>query len=294
MYGNTLLSPEEFKELAGGFDLTGIDDDALGALLMQASRAVDNYCHTAFGLNVVEMEQKPWSQTRRLYPNNSPILALRDLRLLIGSRQFAEISLRDVFINRTGNYAEVVSLATTTSLTAELITLGLSQIIAQYSYVFGTGEFDDSTANTAEAIGAAPPSTGVDTFDVTDGTRFQVDAILRIDDEEMLVTAIAVNTLTVLRGINHREEAHTTATDIYRMVSAAPDDVKIAVGIVGGGLIAARRQREEGALGVRSFMIGSYSITYSAAVNSVGGGGFPFIPAEAERILQTYRKIILR
>ena len=294
MFGNSYLTPEEFKELASGFNLTRINDDALGSLLAQASRAADNYCHTAFGLNVVEMEQQVWNQSRRLYPNNSPILALRDLRLLIGSRQFAAISLRDIFINRTSNYIEVVSLATTTSLTAELITLGLSQIIAQYSYVFGTGEFDDSTANTAEAIAETPASTGVDTFDVTDGTRFQVDDIIRIDEEQMLVTAIAANTLTVLRGINHREDAHTTDTDIYRLVSAAPDDVKIAVGIVGGGLIAARRQREEGALGVRSFMIGSYSVTYSAAVNSVGGSGFPYIPAEAERLLQPYRVIALR
>ncbi|MCH7476649.1 MAG: hypothetical protein IIA14_00940 [SAR324 cluster bacterium] len=294
MFGNSYLTPEEFKEFENGLDLTGINDDALGSLLMQATRTVDSYCHTSFGLNVVDMEQQLWNANRRIYPNKGPILALRNFRLLIGSRQFAAFSLRDIFINRTGDYVEVVSLATTTSLAAELISLGLSQIVAQYSYVYGTGEFDDSTANTAEAIGADAGNTGLDSFDVTDGTRFQVDDILRIDDEEMLVTVIAANTLTVLRGINHLEDAHVSGSDIYRMVSAAPDDVKIATGIIGGSYIAARRQNEEGVTGVRSFLIGSYSVSYGAGVQNAGGSGYPFVPDVAQMLLEPYRKIALR
>lgn len=295
MFGNAYLTPEEFKELETGIDLTGITDDALGSMLMQSSRTVDNYCHTAFGLNVVDMEQQLWSETRRIYPHNGPVLAVRDMRLLIGSRQFAAISLRDLFINRNANFVELVSLALTTSLSAELVSLGLTHIMAQYSYVFGTGEFDDSTANTAAAIDAAAAAgAAVETITVTDGTRFMVDDIIRIDNEEMLVTIIVVNTLTVLRGMNQREEAHANGADIYRMVSAAPDQVKLATGIIGGMQIATRRAREEGVAGVRSFMIGSYSVTYSAATNAAGGGGYPFVPPEAERLLGPFRQITLR
>ncbi len=294
MFGNAYLTPEEFKELGSGVDLTGVTDDELGSMLMQSSRAVDNYCHTAFGINVVEMEQQPWNQSRRLYPHNRPIIAVRELRLLIGSRQHAEISLRDIFVNSTSGYAEVVSLATTISLSAELISLGLGQIIAQYSYIFGTGEFDDSTVNTAVALGTAPPSTGLESFAVTDGTRFQMDDIIRIDNEQMMVTTIVANTLTVLRGINNREDAHVNASDIYRMVSAAPDEVKIATGMVMGVHLAVNRQREEGLLGVKNFLIGSYSVSYSTSVDSIGGAGFYYIPAEAERLLQPYRVITVR
>ena len=294
MFGNAYLTPEEFKELGSGVDLTGVTDDELGSMLMQSSRAVDNYCHSAFGLNLVEMEQRPWSQSRRLYPYNTPLIAIRDLRLLIGSRQHAVISLRDIFINSTQGYAEVVSLATTISLSAELISLGLGQIIAQYSYIYGTGEFDDSTANTAAVLGTDPPSTGLESFDVTDGTRFQVDDIIRIDDEHMMVTAVVVNTLTVLRGINNREDAHVSGADIYRMVSAAPDEVKIATGMVMGVHLAVLRQREASLLGVKNFLIGSYSVSYSTSVDSIGGAGFYYIPAEAERLLTPYRVITIR
>lgn len=294
MFGNTYMAPEEFKELATGIDLTGINDDALGSMLMQASRDVDGYCHNAFGLNTVEMEQQVWGAMGHLYPNNSPVLAVRDLRLLVGSRQWADISLRDIIINRTGNYIEVVSVVTAASAAAELISLGLSQPLAQYSYVFGTGEFDDSTANTAAALNASAPSTGLESFDVTDGTRFQVDDIIRIDNEEMLVTVIATNTLTVLRGINHREDAHVSGADVYRMVSAAPNHVKLATGMTGGVYVAARRQREEGVMGVRSFMIGSYAVTYGSTQQLAGGSGYSYIPEAAQHLLEPYRRIALR
>ena len=298
MFGNAYLTQEEFKELALGFDLSAaglnIYDDELGTYLMRASRAVDNYCHTSFGLNLIELEQQIWTSNRRIYPNNQPIVALRSVRLLIGSRQFAEISMRDVFLNFTLNYIEIVSLALTASLTAELISLGLSQIIAQYSYIYGQGEFTDSTTNTDELIPAPPGATGLTTFNVVDGTRLQVDDVIRVEEEHMLVTAIAGNAVTVLRGINHREDPHVTNLDVYRLAAAAPDEVKMATAIVTGAYIAARIQTADGVPGIKNFLIGSYSVSYSTAVDSIGGAGYPYIPAEAERLLTAYRKISLR
>lgn len=71
--------------------------------------------------------------------------------------------------------------------------------------------YSDAGTDTAEALDAS--ETGVD---VGDGTAFEVGQTILVESEQMFVTAISSNTLTVVRGVNGTTAAtHATARDIY-------------------------------------------------------------------------------
>ena len=73
--------------------------------------------------------------------------------------------------------------------------------------------FVDSTANLAETLNAT--ETGVD---VSDGSQVSAGQIIKIDDEEMEISSISSNTLTVVRGVNHTTAAsHTNGTDVFEI-----------------------------------------------------------------------------
>ena len=75
------------------------------------------------------------------------------------------------------------------------------------------GYFVDSTANLAEALDTT--ETGVD---VSDGSQVSAGQIIKVDDEEMEVSSISTNTLTVVRGVNHTTAAsHSNGADVYEM-----------------------------------------------------------------------------
>ncbi len=295
MIGLTYVVPEEYKELLTGMSLSGISDDQLGAYLTQASRTVDNYCHRTFGLTKVEDEITVFNRDSQVvYPRVSPVRAVINFRLVVGSRQTAVISPRDIFISPTQNRLEVITLATTTTLASNLISTGLSQVHAQYDYIAGDGELVTSTTTISADVTDSPDSTGSSDITVTDGTRFTVDDIINIDRERMLITAIATNILTVLRGINHITDAHTSGATVYRLASIAPDEIKVAVAMTATSHIVARRQQEEGIAGVRSFLIGSYSVSYGPNAGGAVSSGFMSIPVEATRMLDSFRVISMR
>lgn len=83
------------------------------------------------------------------------------------------------------------------------------QIVGKWGYY---EDLETSASTAAEALDAS--ETGVD---VTAGTDFDVLDTLLIDSEQMYVTAITTNTLTVVRGVNGTTAAtHTTASVIQR------------------------------------------------------------------------------
>ncbi len=87
------------------------------------------------------------------------------------------------------------------------------QIAGQWGY--GDGEsatpYADSGTATAEELDAT--ETGVD---VVDGTKVEVGNTILVESEQMYVTAVATNTLTVVRGVNGTTAAtHATAKTVY-------------------------------------------------------------------------------
>lgn len=295
MIGLAYVVPQEYKELVTGLDLSGISDNQLGSYLAQASRSADNYCHRSFGLSKVTNEIRPFNtESQKVFPKKPLVRAVTSFRLVVGSRATAVINPRDIFISPDQGVLEIVTLATTATLTSNLISTGLSDVKAQYDYIAGDAELISSTTTISADVTDSPDSIGESDITVVDGTRFTVDDIINIGSEYMLIMAIVTNTLTVLRGINHITSAHTSGATVYRLASIAPDEVKIATVMIASAHIVARRQQEEGIAGVRSFLIGSYSVSYGPNSSGSISSGFMTIPADAARMLDQFRVISMR
>ena len=80
---------------------------------------------------------------------------------------------------------------------------------------YETTNRSDSTSDTAEAVDSSETQ-----IDVDDGGDFSVNDVIQIDDEFMLVTSIATNTLTVVRGYQSTTAAsHNINTNIFVLTS---------------------------------------------------------------------------
>lgn len=298
--GTPYLTAVKFQDHLTGLDLTGISDEQLLDYIRQASRIADRYINGTFDV-VPRNHRQIWSEVRRFYPHSLPVHAVRDLVIHIGGGQTATITPPDLFINNQGGYIEVVSLATSVGLSAELISLGLVQIVAECTYKTGGGWRDGTPAELGITFVANTTLDedvdGTETaIDVADASGLAVNDVIRVGTERMWVTAIVANTLTVVRRAetNSVASTHTNGEDVELLTLSLAEDVEYAVAMITGSLIASRRQNEEGVTGVRSFLIGSYSVTYGSAQQAAGGSGYPFVPPIAQDFLGAYRHIALR
>ena len=228
-----------------------------------------------------------------------PVHAARLLRLHIGGGQTADINPPDLFPANNLGYIEVVSLATAVGLSAELVSFGLTEIVAQLTYKTGGGFRSDApsgvtyVANTTLAEDVDSTETEID---VASASGLAVNDVIQVNDESMWIDAIVGDTLTVTRVVqmNTVADAHTNDDVVSLLTLALGEEVELAVAMITASFIAARRQNEEGVTGVRSFMIGSYSVTYGAKTQGGSGSGYPFIPDAAQMLLEPYRNITLR
>ena len=296
--GTPYITAVEFQDHLTGIDLTGITDAQLLDYIRQASRQADNFIHGSFDVITMD-EQRQWAESRRFYPSSMPVHAVRVLQLHIGGGQTANINPPDLFPANNLGYIEVVSLATAVGLSAELVTLGLSTIVAQLTYKTGGGFRSDSpsgvtyVANTTLAEDVDTTETGID---VVDASGLAVNDVIQVNTESMWIDAIVGNTLTVTRVVqmNTVATAHTNGNTVSLLTLTLGEEVQMAVAMITASLIASRRQNEEGVTGVRSFQIGSYSVTYGAKSQGGSGSGYPFIPDIAQDMLEPYRNITLR
>ncbi len=296
--GTPYLTAAEFQDHLTGMDLTGITDAELLDYIRQASRQADNYIHGSFDLITMD-ERRTWSESRRFYPSSMPVHAARLLRLHIGGGQSADIGPVDMFPANNLGYVEVVSLATAIGLSAELVSLGLSTIVAQLTYKTGGG-LRSNTPSGVTYVDDTTLAEDVDSteteIDVVDASGLAVNDVIQVNAESMWIDAIVTNTLTVTRAVqmNDAADTHTSGDTVALLTLALDEEVQLAVAMIVGSYIAARRQNEEGATGVRSFMIGSYAVTYGAKSQGGSGSGYPFIPDIAQDMLEPYRNVTLR
>ena len=97
----------------------------------------------------------------------------------------------------------------------------------------------DSTATTNEAFDATDV-----TLTVSDGTAFSVGQTILIDSEQLYITAISTNALTVVRGVNGTTAAaHDTATAIS--IIEYPNPIREAVLLEAGLLLETRGYRRQ-------------------------------------------------
>lgn len=285
--GASYVTATEFADAALGVDLTGITDPQLLQLLADASRMAEQYAGHTWAMALYTDEQHVWRRgsSRRVYPRHWPIFALTGVTLQIGASTQATLNIADWYINNQQRYIELAQMALAYELTPALLDFGLAEPVFEVSYIAGNGSLEDTGETLAEAIAAQEV-----VWTVSDGTVFAVNDVLRVDTDIAAVLSIAVDDLTVTRTAP--SVTHALGSAIYRYTSAAPDEVKLAIIIIAAALIAQRRLSEEGIAGVRSFAIGSYSVTVGRGEGEPSG--FARIPLEAQNLLRGYRMTSLR
>lgn len=298
--GTPYITAVQFQDHLTGLDLTGITDAEQLDYIRQASRWADRFIDGTFDV-VTRNHRQRWSETRRFYPHALPVHAVRNLTLHIGGGLTAEIGPTELFINNQGGYIEVVSLATSVGLSAELVSLGLSEIVAEMTYKVGGGlrggEPETQGVDWVNNTTLAEAIVGDETeFDVVAAAGLAVNDVIRVDDERMWIVDIDTNTLTVVRAAqtNDSVDTHINGAAVSLLTLGLEEDVEMAVAMITAALIVAAQQKEEGAAGVRSFMIGSYSVTFGKTTQDAGGSGWPFIPDVAQGLLSDYKHVALR
>jgi len=149
------LTPQRFREMGFGIDISELDDTELLSLCKQASAIVDSYCnvpripqkHDFRGGTIVE-ETHTWGypQTpfdigrRRMYLFHYPVIAIEQFRIYVTNTQYINIAPTELMINKTERYFEVVSLAMTgAGLFNALIipNVALAVPLAKTTYTYG-------------------------------------------------------------------------------------------------------------------------------------------------------------
>lgn len=162
------LTPQRFREMGFGIDISELDDTELAALIAQATAVVNSYCNVPrmpqmhdFRGGVITGEQHVWRVPygpfemgqRKYYPFHWPILEVLDFKIKVTNTQWVSIAPEHVIINNSARYWEVVSLALTgVGLFNALIipNVGLADPIGESSYRYGwdfTVEDEDLTCS---------------------------------------------------------------------------------------------------------------------------------------------------
>lgn len=214
MSGHTYASLAEFKSWLTGPD-PGTDNDAtLVPLLESASRAVDFYCNrsrfgSGFGPRVGTNHYT--GESGRCLWLDDDVLTLTSLNVA-----YATGATPVSYTENTDYYAVPYDRSPKRRLDAietSALFFGRAQRGIAVAGTFGyANDTVAMSATTNEALDTS--ETGVD---VTSGTAFSPGQTLLIDSEQMYVTGVSTNTLTVVRGANGTTAAtHLTAAAISR------------------------------------------------------------------------------
>ena len=207
---NWYTTRNDLKTRAGISDTT--DDALLDVILEAVSREIDDYCERWF---------YPRTQTRYYTAERGGRLLTDDLLTVTtlktdddGDRTYETTWLTTDYDLWPFNAAVEVPPAPYTELRVtpdgnEAFSKQPkgNEIVGAWGYY---QERSTSTATTNEILDAT--ETGVD---VSDGTQFKVGHTILIESEQMFVSAITTNTLTVTRGVNGTTAAtHATGQAI--------------------------------------------------------------------------------
>ncbi len=127
----------------------------------------------------------------------------------------------------------------------------------QIAGVWGYGDGTTATPYVADTTTAKAISAGETAIDVTSATNLSAGHTILIETEQMYITSIATNTITVEKGVNGTTDgAHDTGKQIYyyrypRDIYQACIDLSVAL------------YQNRGKRGIQSERLGDYSYTMS-------------------------------
>ena len=148
------LTPEAFRVMGFGVDLSNFEEVEVRNILAGASARANAYCATPnlpqphdFRGGSVVGEQHSWAMgsdlvagQRRYYAWHTPIKAISSFRVVVTNSQYVQIAPTELFINQSEGYIEVVSLAVTSVgiFGSGLIpNLGLARPVGVMDYTYG-------------------------------------------------------------------------------------------------------------------------------------------------------------
>ena len=157
------LTVDEFKdyEMASLMNPDGstVSDDQIESHIRIASKVIDGFCGQKFSLQRATEKHSYRQDTRRVYPNNRPLVTVQGMNVWVTTGQKASFQLTDLFVNYTAGYVEVTSLsAVTYSLFPAIVNMGLIVPVAEITYTYGFAntpdDIKDATAIiTTESLG---------------------------------------------------------------------------------------------------------------------------------------------
>lgn len=296
------LTPDRFRVMGFGVDLSDISDADFAFALERASSLVDAYCNTPilpqkhdFRGGTITGEQHRWKLpdptmmisevgTRRVYPFHGPLRSITSFKVMFTENYQIEINPGNLYVNRSENWAEVVSLAAIVSGIYPVgVSFGLYTPVAVVSYTYGyrftsTDETlipDDAGAYEGSAYRAN------EQFWATD-----VDPVVKIDGV-VQTTGYTVNRTEGVVVFNDLldSDAKVQATYTYTL----PPQIRDATGYVLADILAERElfQRGMGRLG--QIRIAEMELRRQDTYNKKYHDEEAAIPPEARSLLAPYR-----
>lgn len=290
----TYVTPELFRTMGVGIDLTDVEDIQLRSSLYRASAAVDSYCNVPlqpqkfdFRGGTITEEAHEWPldpyevtpRPFRFWPWHKPVKTVSQFRIYATPNVYVEIDADEVFINNSAGYVEVSSLKLTqygvfgTGIVTTLI--GLHNPVAKVSYTYGY-----SFAVTGEQL---------------EPTDFEV---YRAQNQwwDAATTPVVKKNGTTVSSSNYVVDANEgtitftaglTATDVVTLDYAytMPWQIQHATAILAAADLGESGLRAKGMVGVDSLKVGEITIRRSAPPGQRGGTMISDALPETARVL---------
>lgn len=152
------LTPERFRAMGLGADLTEIEDFELRSTLNRASQIADSYCNVpllpqrfSFKGGTIVDEQHTWSPSTRIYPWHKPVREIDYMDIDATNDIYVRLEGGDLYVDKSGGYVEIVALAITPiGFFGATNLVSLKTPVARISYTYGydfavRGEYLDAT-----------------------------------------------------------------------------------------------------------------------------------------------------
>lgn len=293
------VTPEKYRTMGFGIDLTDLEDVELASILERASTLVDAYCtvprwpapHSFFGGSVAS-EQHDWTlpesalegSRRRVWPYHWPIKAITDFRVRVTNTQYVQIAPTEIFINNASRYIEVVSLAFTgVGLFGALIpSIGLMRPVCEISYSYGW--HFTASGETLYATDARTYRAQSQYWDATVTAKVYVNGVeANVNDYTIDRTEGTVTFDTQLAATDV-----VTADYDFNL----PWEIRDGVGHIATYLLSNREVQGRGMGGLQSLKVGEVSIVTPS--QRLTAADIPILVPQASWLLDGFRFMTVR
>lgn len=293
------ITPDRYRTMGLGSDLASVSEMELARHCRAATYKVNAFCAVprlpqahSFGGGVITGEQKRWTLgtdtingTRRFYPWHRPVRSVNSMRIRVTNQISVSISNRDLFVNNSEGYVEVVSLAAVSFgiFPAGIVpNLGLATPVAELDYEYGE-EFT-ATDDDMYPYGEGSTVSGYDHFMASDGFWVPGTQTIFVDD----VAATSGFTIDYLEGsvaFDGLQTARISADYTFTL----PHEIAEASAIIMADSLSEAELTKKGMAGLAGIDVAEVSLRRSLRGTQVEGTLAERVPEAAAVLLEGYR-----